>query len=235
MPIQPTAHYAMGGIPTDLDGRVLADADGNTIPGLYSAGENACVSVHGANRLGTNSLVDLVVFGRRAGRHMLEFDRQSDLPPLPVDPEFVARAQVSDLLSRPKGERVADLRHELQSLMMDQASVVRSAESLTQAKQGIARLRSRYAYAGIDDHGPTFNTDLTEALELGAMLDCAEALVEGALAREESRGAHYRTDFPDRDDVNWLKHTMLRKTSGGLELTKKTVSITEFQPKERKY
>ena len=131
MPIQPTAHYAMGGIPTDLDGRVLADADGNTIPGLYSAGENACVSVHGANRLGTNSLVDLVVFGRRAGRHMLEFGRQSDLPPLPVDPEFVAQAQVSDLLSRPKGERIADLRHELQSLMMDQASVVRSAESLT--------------------------------------------------------------------------------------------------------
>jgi succinate dehydrogenase / fumarate reductase flavoprotein subunit len=147
----------------------------------------------------------------------------------------VAQAQVSDLLSRPKGERTADLRQELQSLMMDQASVVRSAESLTRAKQGIARIRSRYAYAGIDDHGATFNTDLTEALELGAMLDCAEALVEGALAREESRGAHYRTDFPERDDVNWLKHTMLRKTSGGLELTKKTVSITEFQPKERKY
>jgi succinate dehydrogenase / fumarate reductase flavoprotein subunit len=225
----------MGGIPTDLDGRVLADADSNTIPGLYSAGENACVSVHGANRLGTNSLVDLVVFGRRAGRHMLEFGRHSDLPPLPVDPEFVAQAQVSDLLSRPKGERTADLRRDLQVLMMDQASVVRSAESLTQAKQGIARIRSRYAYAGIDDHGSTFNTDLTEALELGAMLDCAEALVEGALAREESRGAHYRTDFPERDDVNWLKHTMLRKTSGGLELTKKTVSITEFQPKERKY
>jgi succinate dehydrogenase / fumarate reductase flavoprotein subunit len=235
MPIQPTAHYAMGGIPTDLDGRVLADADGSTIPGLYSAGENACVSVHGANRLGTNSLVYLVVFGRRAGRHMLEFGRQSDLPPLPVDPEFVAQAQVSDLLSRPKGERMANLRHELQLLMMDQASVVRSAESLSQAKQGISRIRSQYAYAGIDDHGSTFNTDLTEALELGAMLDCAEALVEGALAREESRGAHYRTDFPERDDTNWLKHTMLRKTSGGLELTKKTVSITEFQPKERKY
>jgi succinate dehydrogenase / fumarate reductase, flavoprotein subunit len=235
MPIQPTAHYAMGGIPTDLDGRVLADADGNTIAGLYSAGENACVSVHGANRLGTNSLVDLVVFGRRAGRHMLEFGRQSDLPPLPVDPEFLAQAQVSDLLSRRKAERMADLRRDLQSLMMDQASVVRSAESLTQAKQGIAQIRSRYAYAGIDDHGPTFNTDLTEALELGAMLDCAEALVEGALAREESRGAHYRTDFPERDDANWLKHTMLRRTSGGLELTKKSVSITEFQPKERKY
>jgi succinate dehydrogenase / fumarate reductase, flavoprotein subunit len=235
MPIQPTAHYAMGGIPTDLEGRVLRDASADTIPGLYSAGENACVSVHGANRLGTNSLVDLVVFGRRAGRHMVEFARTNDLPPLPVDPEFVARAEVADILSRPKGERIAGLRQALQDLMMDKASVVRNAESLAEAKRGIAQLRSRYAYAGIDDHGSTFNTDLTEALELGAMLDCSEALVVGALARQESRGAHYRTDFPERDDANWLMHTMLRKTSGGLELSKKSVSITEFPPMERKY
>jgi succinate dehydrogenase / fumarate reductase flavoprotein subunit len=235
MPIQPTAHYAMGGLPTDLDGRILRDAEANTIPGLYSAGENACVSVHGANRLGTNSLVDLVVFGRRAGRHMLDYAKSSDLPPLPVDPEFVARAEVSDLLSRPKAERIADLRRDLQVMMMDKASVVRSASSLSEAKAGISDLRSRYAHAGIDDHGSTFNTDLTEALEFGAMLDCAEALVVGALAREESRGAHFREDFPERDDATWLKHTMLRKTSGGLELSKKSVSITEFQPKERKY
>jgi succinate dehydrogenase / fumarate reductase, flavoprotein subunit len=235
IPIQPTAHYAMGGIPTDLDGRVLRDAEANTIPGMYSAGENACVSVHGANRLGTNSLVDLVVFGRRAGRHMLDFVRANDLPPLPPEPEFIARAEVGDLLSRRKEERIADVRADLQTMMMDKASVVRSAESLTEAKQDLARLRSRYAHTGIDDHGAVFNTDLTEALELGAMLDCAEALVEGALAREESRGAHYRVDFPTRDDAEWLKHTMLRKTSGGLELAKKGVSITEFQPKERKY
>jgi succinate dehydrogenase / fumarate reductase flavoprotein subunit len=235
IPIQPTAHYAMGGIPTDLDARVLRDASGVTIPGLYSAGENACVSVHGANRLGTNSLVDLVVFGRRAGRHMLEFARQNDLPPLPVDPEFASRAQLADLLSRPKGESTANIRSELQTMMMAKASVVRDADSLSAAKQGIAQLRSRYAYAGIDDHGAVFNTDLTEALELGAMLDCSEALVEGALARQESRGAHYRTDFPERDDKNWLNHTVVRKTSGGLELSKKNVSITEFEPKERKY
>jgi succinate dehydrogenase / fumarate reductase flavoprotein subunit len=235
MPIQPTAHYAMGGIPTDLEGRVLRDASAATITGLYSAGENACVSVHGANRLGTNSLVDLVVFGRRAGRHMLDFVRHSDLPSLPVDPEFLARAEVSDILSRPKQEAMADVRRDLQVMMMDKASVVRSAESLTAAKESLAELRSRYGRAGIDDHGTTFNTDLTEAFELGAMLDCADAVVEGALARQESRGAHYREDFPTRDDVNWLKHTMLRKTSGGLELTKKSVSITEFQPKERKY
>src|SRR5215213_9811478 len=215
VPIQPTAHYAMGGIPTDVDGRVIRDEKSTVIPGFYSAGESACVSVHGANRLGTNSLVDLVVFGRRGGKHMLDYVQGESLRPLPPDPDFMAQAQVSDLLSRPMGQRVADLRHELQSLMMDQASVVRSAESLTTAKQGITRIRSSYAYAGIDDHGSTFNTDLTEGLELGAMIDCAEAVVEGALAREESRGAHYRTDFPARDDVNWLKHTMLRKTSGG--------------------
>ncbi len=235
MPIQPTAHYAMGGIPTDLDGRVLRDADANIIPGLYSAGENACVSVHGANRLGTNSLVDLVVFGRRAGRHMLEFIRDADLPALPSDPEFVARAEVADMLSRPKGERIADIRSDLQVMMMDKASVVRTAASLISASEGLAELRSRYARAGIDDHGSTFNTDLTEALELGSMLDCAEALLVGAIARQESRGAHFREDFPERDDANWLKHTMLKRTSGGLELTKKSVSITEFEPKERKY
>jgi succinate dehydrogenase / fumarate reductase flavoprotein subunit len=235
IPVQPTAHYAMGGVPTDLDGRVLRIPEGATFPGLYSAGENACVSVHGANRLGTNSLVDLVVFGRRAGRDMLTFIQDADLPPLPPDPEFMSRAEVSNLLTRPKEERIAELRGELQTLMMDKASVVRSAESLTEAKHGIAEIRNRYGRAGIDDHGTTFNTDLTEALELGAMIECAEALVTGALARQESRGAHYRIDFPERDDVNWLKHTFLRRTSGGLDLAKREVSITEFQPMERKY
>lgn len=235
MPIQPTAHYAMGGLPTDLDGRVLSNAAGDTITGLYSAGENACVSVHGANRLGTNSLVDLVVFGRRAGRDMLDFVKHTDLPALPPEPEFMARAQVAELMARPKGERVANLRRELQVMMMDKASVVRTAESLTEASAEIASLRDRYATVSIDDHGSVFNTDLTEALEFGSLLDCAETLVTGALARDESRGAHYREDFQNRDDANWLKHTMLKKTSGGLELTKRDVSITEFQPKERKY
>ena len=235
MPIQPTAHYAMGGLPTDLNGQVLSNAAGDTIPGLYSAGENACVSVHGANRLGTNSLVDLVVFGRRAGRDMLDYVKHADLPTLPPDPDFYAKAQVNELMSRPKGARVSDLRRDLQVMMMDKASVVRTAESLTAANTAIGELRDRYAKVSIDDHGATFNTDLTEALEFGAMLDCAESLVVGALAREESRGAHFRDDFQSRDDVNWLKHTMVKRTSGGLELTKRDVSITEFQPKERKY
>ena len=235
MPIQPTAHYAMGGLPTDLNGRVLSNAAGDTIPGLYSAGENACVSVHGANRLGTNSLVDLVVFGRRAGRDMLDYVKHADLPTLPPDPDFYSKAQVNELMSRPQGVRVSDLRRDLQVMMMDKASVVRTAESLTAANTAIGELRDRYAKVSIDDHGATFNTDLTEALEFGAMLDCAESLVIGALAREESRGAHFRDDFQSRDDVNWLKHTMVKRTSGGLELTKRDVSITEFQPKERKY
>ncbi|MFN8660685.1 MAG: succinate dehydrogenase flavoprotein subunit [Thermomicrobiales bacterium] len=235
MPIQPTAHYAMGGLPTDLNGRVLSNAAGDTIPGLYSAGENACVSVHGANRLGTNSLVDLVVFGRRAGRDMLDYVKHADLPTLPPDPDFYAKAQVNEMMSRPKGARVSDLRRDLQVMMMDKASVVRTAESLSAANTAIGELRDRYAKVSIDDHGATFNTDLTEALEFGAMLDCAESLVVGALAREESRGAHFRDDYQSRDDVNWLKHTMVKRTSGGLELTKRDVSITEFQPKERKY
>jgi succinate dehydrogenase / fumarate reductase flavoprotein subunit len=235
VPIQPTAHYAMGGIPTDIEGRVILDEQATVIPGFYSAGESACVSVHGANRLGTNSLVDLVVFGRRAGRHMLEFIKDAPLAPLPPDPDFTANAEVSAILSRVKGERTSEIRAAMQEVMMDKVSVVRDANGMTEAKQKIDELRNAYAYAAIQDKGKTFNTDLMEALELGYMLDCAETIVAGALARQESRGAHYRTDFEKRDDVNWLAHTMIKRTSGGLELRKKPVTITVFEPKERKY
>ncbi len=235
VPIQPTAHYAMGGLPTDVEGRVIVDEQGRAIPGFYAAGESACVSVHGANRLGTNSLVDLVVFGRRAGRHMREYVKTASLPPLPKDPEFLGRAQIADLKSRQSGERVADLRLAMQDVMMDKVSVVREGKGLAEAKAAIDDIRHSYAHVAIDDHGQQFNTDLTEALELGCMIDCAEAIVAGAIAREESRGAHYREDFQDRDDVNWLAHTMIYRTSGGLEMRKKPVTITEFEPKERKY
>ena len=235
VPIQPTAHYAMGGLPTDVEGCVLRDEMGTVIPGFYAAGEAACVSVHGANRLGTNSLVDLVVFGRRAGRHMLEFIANTDLPPLPREPEFVARAEVTNLMARDRGENVADIRASMQVLMMDKVSVVREARGLAEAKAELADLRLAYARVAIQDHGLRFNTELTEAHELGCMLDCAEAIVAGALAREESRGAHYREDFQKRDDANWLAHTLVTKTSGGLEMRKKPVTITEFEPKERKY
>ncbi|MGI8643699.1 MAG: succinate dehydrogenase flavoprotein subunit [Thermomicrobiales bacterium] len=235
VPIQPTAHYAMGGLPTDIEGRVIRDAEATPIPGFYSAGESACVSVHGANRLGTNSLVDLVVFGRRAGKHMLEHVNEVDWAPLPPDPEFVGRAQIADLVSRKRGERAADIRARRQTIMMDNVSVVREAEGLREAQTVIRDLKNAYTSVAIDDHGTTFNTDLSEALELGYMLDCAEAIVDGALAREESRGAHYRSDFEARDDVNWLAHTLIYKSSGGLQMEKKPVTITEFEPKERKY
>ena len=235
VPIQPTAHYAMGGLPTDVNGRVIKDALANPIPGFYSAGESACVSVHGANRLGTNSLVDLVVFGRRAGKHMLEYVREADLLPLPPNPEDIARSSVDDLLSRDKGENAADIRANLQTMMMDKVGVVRNAHGLNQAMDEIRDLKSRYANVAIGDKGKRFNTDLLEAHELGCLLDCAEATTFGALARQESRGGHYRDDFEARDDVNWLAHTLAYKSPGGIEIDKKPVTITRFEPKERKY
>ena len=235
IPTQPTAHYAMGGIPTNINGQVVHDPEANVVPGFYSAGEAACVSVHGANRLGTNSLVDLVVFGRRAGRHMLNHMNEYDFLPLPNNHEDFARSQVDAILSRESGERAANIRSEMQELMMDKASVVRNETMLTEARDGIADLRNRYDSIIVQDHGSTYNTDLLEALELGAMLDCAESIVFGALSRQESRGAHFREDFEARDDVNWLAHSLIYRTDKGLQLRKKPVSITRFQPKERKY
>src|SRR5215204_2088210 len=223
VPIQPTAHYAMGGLPTDLEGRVIRDEQATVVPGFYSAGESACVSVHGANRLGTNSLVDLIVFGRRAGRHMLKFVHEATLPSMPANPDLPAREEIAELLGRPKGENVADLRAKLQAVMMDKVSVVRNAEGMNEALAEVKALRDAYSRAYVGDKGEIFNTDVTEALELGYMLDLAETLVVGALAREESRGAHYRTDFEKRDDGNWLAHTVIKKLGDELELTKKPV------------
>ena len=235
IPIQPTAHYAMGGIPTDIDGRVTIDAKNTPVPGLYAAGECACVSVHGANRLGTNSLVDLVVFGRRAGRHMLQFVQENDLHPLPKEPDYRARAEIEWFLENEGEEKVATIRAELQEAMMADASVFRTGDGLRRMQDKLVELRNRFTRISIDDRSRTFNTDLVEAIELGYLLDCAEAIVACALAREESRGAHYREDFPQRDDANWLKHTLVSRTSGGLELSYKPVIITRFQPKERTY
>ena len=235
VPIQPTAHYAMGGLPTDLDGRVIADAGGTVIPGLYAAGESACVSVHGANRLGTNSLVDLIVFGRRAGRHMLDFLKEASLPSMPEHPDKPAREEIAAILARTSGENVADIRAHLQDVMMDKVSVVRSAESLNSALAEVESLRDAYARVVVQDKGEIFNTDITEALECGYMLDLAEAVIVGGLAREESRGAHYRADFEKRDDANWLAHTVITKDGERLDVTKKPVTITTFEPKERVY
>lgn len=235
VPIQPTAHYAMGGIPTDVDGRVTIDAQNTPIPGLYAAGECACVSVHGANRLGTNSLVDLVVFGRRAGRHMARFVQENDFHPLPKDPAYRARAEIEWIRENDGTERVAQIRAELQEAMMTDAGVFRTGDGLKRLQQKLGELRNRYTQIRIDDKSRTFNMELVEAMELGFLLDCAEAIAASALAREESRGAHYREDFPARDDANWLKHTLIARTSGGLQLFYKPVVITRFEPKERVY
>jgi succinate dehydrogenase / fumarate reductase flavoprotein subunit len=180
-------------------------------------------------------LVDLIVFGRRAGKHMLEHIGSAQFAEMPREPELMARAELGALLSRGKGERVADIRAAMQEVMTDKVSVVRSEESLTGARDTLRELRGAYAHAAIQDRGQAYNTDLMEALELGYMLDCAETIVEGALARQESRGAHYRTDFEKRDDANWLAHSMIAKSSGGMTLRKKPVVLGTFEPMERKY
>ena len=235
VPIQPTAHYAMGGIPTDVDGRVICDEKNTPVEGLYAAGECACVSVHGANRLGTNSLVDIIVFGRRAGKQILQYVREAQFQGLPKGYEAGAEEEIAGILSRSQGENVADIRAKLQEEMMDKASVFRTGSDLKALTETLKDLRTRYRRISLQDKGKVFNTDLLEALELGYLLDLSETLVYCALAREESRGAHYREDFPERDDVNWLKHTLAYRTNGSFQLKFKPVTITKFQPKERKY
>ncbi len=235
IPVQPTAHYAMGGIPTDVDGRVVIDEVNSPMPGFYAAGECACVSIHGANRLGTNSLVDIIVFGRRAGRDVLRYLKEAELRPLPGDVEEYARAEVERLLSGDGSEKVASLRTELQEQMDMNASVMRDAGKLTAMRHVLAGLKDRYSRISLQDKGRLFNSELTEALELGSLLDISEAIVAGALVREESRGAHYREDFPKRDDARFLVHTLAHKTPSGVDISYKPVSITRFQPQERKY
>lgn len=209
MPIQPTAHYAMGGVPTELHGRVVRDAAGNVVPGLFAAGESACVSVHGANRLGTNSLVDLVVFGRRAGRAMAHDANSTDFKSLPPNPEGPTDATIKALFSRERGEPWARLRDEMQRTMMDNCGVYRTGETLERALADIAGLKDRFRRLGIQDRGSVFNSNLLEVIELGNLLDLAEATVASALARTESRGAHSREDFPNRDDERFFKHSLV--------------------------
>jgi succinate dehydrogenase / fumarate reductase flavoprotein subunit len=235
IPTHPTAHYAMGGIPTNYDAEVVLDDRGTAMPGFYAAGECACVSIHGANRLGTNSLVDIVVFGRRGGKQMAEYMRQIDLPALPANPDGFARDLVERLLRGTGTESLGAIRAEMQEVMFNEVFVVRTGDGLRHAAEVVRALKERYARAAIQDHSRTFNTDLMEAIELGFMLDCAEVVTAGALAREESRGGHYRTDFPKRDDVNWLKHTLAYLEPEGVRMTSKPVTITHFEPKERVY
>jgi succinate dehydrogenase / fumarate reductase flavoprotein subunit len=236
VPIQPTAHYAMGGIPTDVDGRVVVGAQETPALGLYAAGECACVSVHGANRLGTNSLLDIVVFGRRGGRHMAAYAADAPLPDVDRGAETLLRERLDDLLGRPEGFNAADIRAELQDSMFDLAFVVRTEESLRKMQEILGNLRERFERVYVQDTGKRYNTELMEAVELGFLLDNAEALVAAALARDESRGAHFREDHPLRDDANWLKHSLAyRRDDGSIRLEYKPVQMGPYVPMERKY
>jgi succinate dehydrogenase / fumarate reductase flavoprotein subunit len=236
VPIQPTAHYAMGGIPTDVDGRVVTGPDETPVPGLYAAGECACVSVHGANRLGTNSLLDIIVFGRRAGVHAAEFANGSSLPDLPADPASQTLDMLDGLLTRERGESSADIRSQLQNEMFDKAFVVRTEEGLTSMETTLHGLRERFDALGVQDKGSVYNTDLMETVELGYLLDCAETLVHAARARTESRGGHFREDHPLRDDANWLQHTLsYRNQDGSIRHEYKPVKMGPYVPMERKY
>ncbi|HEX6231026.1 MAG TPA: FAD-binding protein, partial [Actinomycetota bacterium] len=206
------------------------------VPGLYSAGECACVSVHGANRLGTNSLIDIVVFGRRGGKHMAEFSMDADLPGLPERPEGFVEDLLGGMMNRPEGANAADIRNELQEQMQDLAFVVRSEESLRKMQEILLGLRERYERVYVQDTGKMFNTELMEAVELGFLLDCADTLVAAALARDESRGGHYREDHPLRDDEHWLKHSLAyRQDDGSIRLEFKPVKMGPYVPMERKY
>ncbi len=235
IPITPTAHYAMGGVPTDNDARVVVDEQNTVLPGLYAAGECACVSVHGANRLGTNSLIDILVYGRRAGRSMAQDVAGQGLPDLPEDAAEPVRAEIEALRGRETGEDPQRIRTELADVMMDDCGVFRTDESLKRALVKVRGLKARYTKVRIQDRGTLFNTDLLETRELGYLLDCAETTAVAALARTESRGAHSREDFPARDDGEWLKHSLAYRSDGGPELRYKPVSITRFQPKPRVY
>lgn len=238
VPVQPTAHYAMGGVPTNLETEVLADARGNVVPGLFAAGEVACVSVHGANRLGTNSLVDLLVFGKRAGIRMAQVCKSSAMPGSVSGAERAVREELLALSTRPSGVRPAEIRRELAALMMDNVGVYRDEALLGAAVKGIAKLKGEYANVRVEDTGSVFNTDLLEARELGYLLDTAEATAVSAYARTESRGAHSREDFPERNDAKFLAHTLVWQGSDGAPATKidyKPVTITKFEPKARVY
>ncbi|MFP4321067.1 MAG: succinate dehydrogenase flavoprotein subunit [Anaerolineales bacterium] len=238
MPVRPTAHYAMGGIPTNIDAEVLRTPGGETVPGLYAAGEVACVSVHGANRLGTNSLTDLVVYGRRAGMKMLEYAAQADFVPLPPNPAADAQAQIDRIRQSNGSTKPYELRQRMQEVMMEQVGVFRTEEGMQAAYDEMRQLKQQFETdLAIDDRGQRFNTDLLEAWELGCLLDCAIVTAKSALERKESRGAHSREDFPKRDDENFLVHTFawFKDNAVEVDFSRKVDVSLNYEPKERVY
>jgi len=235
MPVQPTAHYTMGGIPTNKYGEVVLDAENTVMPGFYAAGEVACVSVHGANRLGTNSLLDLITFGKHAGLRAAEFAQGAVFQSLPADPTEFSRQQFDGLLAGQGEERLSDLAREMKRVMFDHVGIFRTDSGMQQALAKVRELKERFKNVRVEDRGKVFNTNLLNTWELGNLLDLAEIVTVCAINRTESRGAHSRDDFPKRDDVNWLKHTLTWVKDGELKIDYKPVVITKYQPKERVY
>jgi succinate dehydrogenase / fumarate reductase flavoprotein subunit len=235
MPIQPTAHYTMGGIPTNKFGEVIIDDKNTAFPGLYAAGECACVSVHGANRLGTNSLLDLVVFGKHAGLKAAEYAKQADYQNLPGKAEDGARSQFDTLRNGTGKENAFDISTEMKKVMFDDVGIYRNGAIMEAALDKVLELKERFTHVHVSDTGKIFNTELLNAWELGNMLDVAELITVCAMNRTESRGGHSREDYPQRDDEHWLKHTLAWKEDGKVQIGYKPVVITKYQPKARVY
>lgn len=234
MPIQPTAHYTMGGIPTNKFGEVTL-ADNNTVPGLYAAGECACVSVHGANRLGTNSLLDLVVFGKYAGLKAAEYANKAEFTPLPPNPAAEIAGEFEKLRTGSGNETTFKIAKDLKRVMFDLVGIYRNENDMLKAIDSVKELQERFKQVKIDDTGKIFNTDLISAWELKNMLEIAEVVAVSAVNRKESRGGHSREDYPKRNDQDWLKHTFVTKKDGKLSIEYKPVTVTKYQPKERVY
>lgn len=235
MPIQPTAHYAMGGIPTNKYGEVVIDDKNTVVPGLFAAGECACVSVHGANRLGTNSLLDLVVFGKHAGLRAAEYAKSADWAKLPENADSAIRSELEALKSASGKENAYDIGNEMKNIMFADVGIYRNEKDMNAALDKVRELQKRFKDVKVSDTGRIFNTELLNAWELGNLLEIAEVVAASALNRKESRGGHSREDYPERDDKEWLKHTLAVKKNGKLEISYKPVVITKHQPKARVY
>jgi len=235
MPTQPTAHYAMGGVPTNKFGEVVIDDKNTLFPGLFAAGECACVSVHGANRLGTNSLLDIVVFGKHAGLRAAEYAKTVEFEKLPENAESASRSEFDALRKGSGKENVFDLSNEMKQVMFADVGIYRNEKDMQSALEKVRELKKRFKDVGVSDTGKIFNTELLNAWEFGNLLDIAEVVALSALNRKESRGGHSREDFPDRDDKNWLKHSLVWNKNGKLEIGYKPVVITKHQPKARVY
>ena len=227
--------YTMGGIPTNKYGEVVIDSKNTLFPGLYAAGECACVSVHGANRLGTNSLLDLIVFGKHAGLKAAEYAKQADFEKLPVDAEAESRSQFDALRNGSGKANAFDISTEMKKVMFDEVGIYRTGAIMESAIDKVLELKERFKDVRVSDTGRIFNTELLNAWELGNMLDVAELVTVCALNRTESRGGHTREDYPERDDQNWLKHTLACKENGRIRIDYKPVVITKHQPKARVY